>query len=169
MLAPGSHRILAAHQLPVGGRGAPSARRSSSADGDALMFTATLHCGQRLAFEVRSFVPAEGELVPCRHHGYCLVSESGQADRDVPMRLIRSRRQLRSSRELVEFLRRRPVTTVHVLRRSRFTLRVVLAAQREGLVDADLVTGRVSLRVPCGVEQRAAQNDGPRVEGKHSW
>jgi hypothetical protein len=52
----------------------------------------------------------------------------------------------RSLEELLAFLMLRPDTSVSVLRKNRFTLRTVTAAQREGLVDADLVTGRVALR-----------------------
>jgi hypothetical protein len=51
----------------------------------------------------------------------------------------------RSTSELAAFLAPRLVTTVGVLRRSRLTLRVVVAAQKEGLVDVDLVSGRVAL------------------------
>jgi hypothetical protein len=51
----------------------------------------------------------------------------------------------RPQSELITFLRGRPVTTVHALRRERFTLRVIAAAQHDGLVDVDLVTGRVAL------------------------
>ncbi|WP_369131819.1 hypothetical protein [Modestobacter sp. I12A-02662] len=50
----------------------------------------------------------------------------------------------------MDFLSLRPVTTVHTLRRHRFTLRVVAAAQRDGLLDVDLVTGRVALRPAAG-------------------
>jgi hypothetical protein len=44
------------------------------------------------------------------------------------------------------FLSRRPVTTVHVLRKQRFSLRQVVAAEQSGLLDVDLRTGRVCLR-----------------------
>jgi hypothetical protein len=38
------------------------------------------------------------------------------------------------------------VTTLHALRRQRFTLRIVVEAERAGLVDVDLGAGAVSLR-----------------------
>jgi hypothetical protein len=52
----------------------------------------------------------------------------------------------RSVRELADFLAQRPVTTVGILRKNRFTLRVVVAAQKEGLVDVNLAIGRVALQ-----------------------
>ena len=51
---------------------------------------------------------------------------------------------------LVDFLRSRPETTVDVLRAQRFSLRIVVAAQEKGLVDVDLVSGRVALRTMGG-------------------
>jgi hypothetical protein len=49
--------------------------------------------------------------------------------------------------ELVAWLRDRPVTTVHALRREGFTLRLVAAAERDGVVDVDLDAGRVVSRL----------------------
>jgi hypothetical protein len=40
----------------------------------------------------------------------------------------------------------RPVTTVNALRHQRFTLRLLAAAQRNGLLDLDLTTGTVVAR-----------------------
>jgi len=37
------------------------------------MFTATLRCGTVLSYEAPHFRPDSGDLVPCRHHGYCAV------------------------------------------------------------------------------------------------
>ena len=104
------------------------------------MYTAILSCGTVLTYESRTHVPERGERVPCRHHGYCGV-----------MGPIRSRRP-RSGRpkpkaqdELLVWLRARSVTTVHALRRQRFTLRMVAAAQREGLVAVDFEAGTVAI------------------------
>jgi hypothetical protein len=107
------------------------------------MFTATLRCGTVLAYEARSFLPEVGDLVPCRHHGYCTVTETtrGTGPGD-----FLPRATPRTQDELMEWLRHRPETTVHALRRQRFTLRVVAAAERDGLVDLDLRAGRVALR-----------------------
>jgi hypothetical protein len=110
------------------------------------MFTAILRCGTALAYEVRSFLPAVGERVPCRHHGYCVVqtrpSSGGPSDAAQSFR----RAQGRSQQELMDFLQWRPITTVHVLRQQRFTLRIVAAAEKAGLLDVDIFTGRVALR-----------------------
>jgi hypothetical protein len=46
------------------------------------------------------------------------------------------------------YLRGRPDTTIHALRRNGLSLRLVAAAQKDGLVDVDLVTGRVAVRAP---------------------
>jgi hypothetical protein len=46
----------------------------------------------------------------------------------------------------VAFLAAHPVTTVHALRRHRYTLRLVAAAEREGLVEVDLSAGTIRLR-----------------------
>jgi hypothetical protein len=56
----------------------------------------------------------------------------------------------RSPSELLTFLSTRPATSIRALRAQRFTLRVVAAAQKEGLVDVDLVSGRVVLRGGVG-------------------
>ena len=110
------------------------------------MYSATLSCGTVLAYEARSLLPVGGELVPCRRHGYCVVQRLGRTQ---PVRCRRSglqRARPRTQEELREWLRGRSVTTVHALRRHRFTLRLVAAAERDGLVAVDLETGRVALR-----------------------
>jgi hypothetical protein len=109
------------------------------------MNLAMLRCGTVLTFESRTFVPAVGDLVPCRHHGFCTVESANAGGRT---RLGRSggRTRPRAQQELEECLRHRPTTTVHALRRQRFTLRMLAAAQREGLVDLDLLTGKVVAR-----------------------
>ena len=105
---------------------------------------ARLDCGIVLTYSKASFVPSVGESVPCPRHGYCAVAARETTGRRPP----RSSRPpaRRSTRELADFLSRRPVATVHVLRGHRFTLRVIAAAQKEGLVDVDLLSGRVALR-----------------------
>jgi hypothetical protein len=111
----------------------------------ARTYTARLRCGVVLTYEAGTFVPNVEEVVPCRRHGYCPVASRGQVEvrkRPGPGRTV----QRRSQGELLDFLRRRPVTSLHALRENRFTLRTVTAAQRDGLVDVDLVTGRIALR-----------------------
>jgi hypothetical protein len=106
--------------------------------------TARLGCGILLTYSASSFVPDVGERVPCPRHGYCAVAarETTERRRPRPSQLPARR----STGELVEFLSQRAVTSVHVLRGHRFTLRVLAAAQKEGLVDVDLLSGRVALR-----------------------
>ena len=107
------------------------------------MFTATLRCGTVLSYEAQTFQPGPGDTVPCRHHGYCAVQlTSGPA----PGGAMSPRGHRRAQSELVEWLRGRSETTVHALRRRGFTLRMVAAAERDGLVDLDLRAGRVAVR-----------------------
>jgi hypothetical protein len=117
------------------------------------MFTVTLGCGEELSYEARSFLPKVGDLVPCRHHGYCTVGMAGSHNTQHVGSSGPSTRRARprAQRELTEWLRQRPVTTVHALRRHRFTLRMIAVAERDGLVDVDLRTGRVAIR-PTGVQ-----------------
>jgi hypothetical protein len=111
------------------------------------VYTAQLNCGTVLSYEAPSFLPLAGERVPCRRHGYCEVVVSGQPDGTaVPGHPGRSRARTRSEEELLEFMLRERVTTVHVLRRQRFTLRTIARAARAGLVDLDLEAGRVVAR-----------------------
>jgi hypothetical protein len=56
----------------------------------------------------------------------------------------RARRRAQS--ELLDWLRERSETTVHALRRNGFTLRMVAAAERDGVVELDLRAGRVAVR-----------------------
>ena len=105
---------------------------------------ARVGCGTVLTYDTFALVPAVGEDVPCSRHGYCLVAARERYDRRRPgVSHIPPRR---STSELADSLAPRAVTTVGVLRRNRFTLRVVAAAEQEGLVDVDLVSGRVALR-----------------------
>jgi hypothetical protein len=110
------------------------------------VYTATLDCGTVLSYEASSFVPARGESVPCRNHGFCVVRNWARGN-TVPSRTrCLPRAQPRAQRELLEWLHGRSATTVHALRRQRFTLRMIAAAERDGLVAVDLETGGVSLR-----------------------
>lgn len=106
-------------------------------------YEATLCCGYRLTYEAWTFVPDVGEIVPCRRHGFCAVTsrDHGNAVSTAARRVRR-----RSQCELMTFLSHRPIATVHQLRRQRFSLRVVAAAEKAGLVDLDLLSGRVALR-----------------------
>jgi len=150
--------------------GVPGGPRAAEREDDGTMSTtrsggevgrsyaATLGCGSVLTYEASSFLPDVGEVVPCRRHGFCEVVVRDHSDG-------RSRGRTgavppRSQRELLAFLGGWRVTTVHVLRRRRFTLRVVLEAQRAGLVDVDLVSGRVALRDP-GAQVSPATRPGP--------
>lgn len=113
------------------------------------MYTATLACGTVLSYEARSFLPSGGELVPCRRHGYCTVDGSvtgapgrrGTFDR---------RAAPRTEHELVEWLGRHRVTTVHSLRRQRFTLRMLAAVAADVGLEVDHATGRIQVHRPGG-------------------
>jgi hypothetical protein len=107
-------------------------------------YAARLCCGTVLTYEAANFVPDVGETVPCRRHGFCTVNSRDESDGRGVGSAHRAVRR-RSQHELVAFLKTRPVTSIHTLRQHRFTLRVVAAAQKEGLVHLDLVAGRVVL------------------------
>ena len=111
------------------------------------MYKASLHCGLVLSYEARSFVPDAGELVPCRSHGYCVVVEAGTRAAGGNRAALRRARP-RAQHELVEWLRGRSVATLHSLQRQRFTLRMIAAAERDGLVAVDLEAGRVAVHAP---------------------
>ncbi len=106
------------------------------------MYTATLQCGSVLSYEARSFVPSRGDRVPCRGHGYCLVTDEG-AHGGAGGRAFGPRARPRAQYELLAWLRTSPVTTVHALKRQRFTMRMIALAEREGLVSLDPESGRV--------------------------
>jgi hypothetical protein len=110
------------------------------------MYTATLRCGTVLTYEARDLLPASGERVPCRRHGYCGVHDVGKAPVPAPSGPSLPRARPRTRTELEEWLRDRPATTVHALKRERFTLRMIAAAERDGLVAVDLAAGRVWMR-----------------------
>lgn len=106
------------------------------------MYTATLRCGTVLDYEARSFRPDPGDLVPCRRHGFCSVQlTSGPASGGAFGR----RASRRSHGELLDWLGGRSQTTVHALLRRGFTLRMVAAAERDGVVDVDVWSGEVKV------------------------
>jgi ribosomal protein L34 len=122
------------------------------------IFTATLRCGTVLTYEARTFRPDAGDLVPCRHHGYCVVRlTSGGGSGGAASRRARPRAQ----EEPLDWLGGRSEPTVHALRRHGFTLRMV-AAEREGLVELDLPAGRVTVRPAIEAARRATNNE-------HRW
>jgi hypothetical protein len=110
------------------------------------MYVATLHCGTVLTYEARDLLPTSGERVPCRRHGYCGVHVVGRGAASSTRGPALPRARPRTRSELEEWLRERPVTTVHALKRERFTLRMIAAAERDGLVTVDLEAGRVWMR-----------------------
>lgn len=107
------------------------------------MYTATLRCGRVLTYEARSFVPPTDELVPCLHHGYCTVHEIGTAPGNGSDQRLHRRARPRPQSELLDWLRRHPATTVHALRKQRFSLRMLAEIEKDGLVLVDLPTGKV--------------------------
>jgi hypothetical protein len=106
------------------------------------MYSAVLRCGEVLMFGSRDFLPGGGEMVPCVRHGYCVVAETSRARVSV----VRQRAKPRTQYELVEWLQARPVTTIQALRRQRFTLRLLAAAERDGLISVDSEQGSVVMR-----------------------
>ena len=51
---------------------------SVAGEREMAMYAAQLRCGTVLEYEAPSFVPNDGELVPCRHHGYCAIEVVGR-------------------------------------------------------------------------------------------
>jgi hypothetical protein len=119
------------------------------------MFTATLRCGTVLSYEARTFRPDPGDVVPCRAHGYCAVQ---QTNGSVSGGTSSPRAGRRAQGELLDWLRGRSETTVHALLRRGFTLRMVAAAERDGVVDVDLPAGRIA--VLPGIESALRGHDG---------
>ena len=109
------------------------------------MYTAVLGCGSVLAYELRSFVPTEGERVPCRSHGFCVVVGRGGVQGTRSGHPVLARARPRKQHELLEWLQKCPVTTIPALRRERFTLRLICDAEQNGLVAVDVRTGTVAL------------------------
>jgi len=120
------------------------------------MFTATLICGTVLSYEARTFRPDPGDVVPCRHHGYCAVQ---QASGSVAGGASRPRAARRAHGELLDWLRGQSETTVHALLRRGFTLRMVAEAERDGVLDVDLPVGRVAVRRPIEAAPRGPGDD----------
>jgi hypothetical protein len=119
--------------------------------GDPLRtYTATLYCDNVLTYEAPTLVPDVGEVVPCRRHGFCAVKSREMGGGHGGSAAGRAARR-NSQTELVAFPREHPTTTIHELRRCRFPLRLLAAAQKEGLVDVDFVTGRVARRTSINV------------------
>jgi hypothetical protein len=87
--------------------------------------------------------PKLGMLSPCRRSRR---TEPQGAAAVVAASLVLPRATPRSQDKLLEWLRHRPVTTVHALWRQRFTLRMIATAEREGFVDPEQGTGRVAMR-----------------------
>ena len=111
-----------------------------SRDQESPVYAAELQCGCLLTYEASTFVPDIDEGAPCRQHGF------------LPGHVARSRRRPGRRRKFPSgapeiagrhdgLLRDRPVATVHALRRRGLTLRLVAAAQENGLVDIDLLRG----------------------------
>jgi len=120
------------------------------------MFRATLRCGTVLSYEARTFRPDPGDLVPCRRHGYCAVQKCSGS---VPGGASPPRAARRAHGELLDWLRGRSESTVHALLRRGFTLRMVAAAERDGVVDVDLPAGRIAVRRPIEVGPRGPDSD----------
>ena len=109
------------------------------------MYTVRLRCGALLTHECSTFVPPRGEQVPCRRHGYCEVFGHGVGQPERRPRPGPGRARRRTQEELLVWLRVHPVTNIDVLRRHRFSLRLIAAAQREGLLVVDFEEGTVVL------------------------
>ncbi len=128
------------------------------------MFTAVLRCGTVLRYETRNLRPRPGDVVPCLRHGYCVVRPaSPAAPRSVPStRPPRAdnwtRARPRTQEEFLDWLQVREEASLCALRRRGFTLRLVTAAERDGLVNVDLLAGRVAVR-PVDI---ATPDDVPR-------
>jgi hypothetical protein len=120
------------------------------------MFTARLCCGRVLVYEARSFLPATGEVVPCRDHGYCVVEVTGGGGGG---RFGRAKPRPQS--ELLEWLRQRPVASIHALQQQRFSLRMLAAAEKDGLVVLDLVAGRVAARSVGHASAETPESEAP--------
>jgi len=108
------------------------------------VYTAVLNCQTVLAYEARSLLPVSGETVPCRRHGFCIVDRVGGGPRGLRGAGL-PRARPRTLHELLEWLDGRSATTVHALRRQRFTLRLLAVAQREGVITVDLESGAVTV------------------------
>jgi hypothetical protein len=115
-------------------------------------FTAVLRCGTVLTYETPNLRPRPGEVVPCFRHGYCAVGLGGtpaaRTEQSTCSTRARSstRGRPRTQEELLVWLQGRDEASLCALRRHGFTLRLVAAAERDGLVDVDVLAGRVAPR-----------------------
>lgn len=102
---------------------------------------ARLRCGNRVYFATDVPLPSVGTVIACVRHGYCAVAATGRVATDEPRaqrgRVRRRSSPPRSQHELREFLLLHPKVTLAVLRRHRFTLRRVAAAERAGELSID--------------------------------
>ena len=120
---------------------------------------ARLACGYVIKYARSSFVPHEHESVPCVRHGYCVVVQahpgrdepetnsyrsaehhelSHQSDKEIKLASWPSRRTA-----LLNYLSQKEKTSLYAMNRHGFTLRWLIAAEREGLLHLDLDTGDV--------------------------
>lgn len=111
-----------------------------------------LCCGNYLHFAIDVPPPQIGTLIACARHGYCAVAatERRTVDESAAQR-SRGRRSAsvpRSQQELRQFLLLHPKVTLAMLRRHRFTLRRVAAAEQAGELSIDWDSGVVRSAVP---------------------
>jgi hypothetical protein len=100
-----------------------------------------LDCGTILTYDYPTFAPADGEIVPCRRHGYCHVNGPRVRNKTHKTGTARARP---SVAELIDFMSGGRTMKLYELRRHGFTLRIVVEAQERGLVELDLLSGWVS-------------------------
>jgi len=117
-------------------------------------------------------LPAIGTSIACVRHGYCAVAATGRCATDEPLpqrgRARRRSSQPRSQHELREFLLLHPKVTLAVLRRHRFTLRRVAAAERAGELSIDWDSGIVRTARPVADPRSAVCTDSARSVDPHS-
>jgi hypothetical protein len=122
-------------------------------------------------------LPAIGTLIACVRHGYCAVAATARCAIDEPWaqrgRVRRRSAQPRSQHELREFLLLHPKVTLAVLRRHRFTLRRVAAAEQAGELSIDWDHGIVRRarrpadpEAPCAPTPREALTHPRRSDKK---
>lgn len=110
-----------------------------------------LCCGSYLYFAVDVPPPEIGTLIACVRHGYCAVAATGRRAVDELAQHGRDRGSSsapRSQQELRQFLLQHPKVTLGVLRRHRFTLRRVAAAEQAGELSIDWDSGVVRRAMP---------------------
>ena len=122
------------------------------------MYTATLACGTVLAFEASSHLPASGDSVPCRRHGYCIVDQIGTCGATRSLRARRSRAEPRAQDELLEWLRGRSTTTIPPCAVTNAPAHG-RRSEPDDLLAVDHDTGRVAVRLFTGTRQRTLCNN----------